>query len=95
MTITDKTEIANEFNNYFTSVGPVYANAIPKKNRTYQSYLNKVILSKFSFTLTNKENELKVIDGFLPKTSTGPDGLSMKLLKRLKFLIYVTHSPLL
>ena len=87
MTITDKTEIANEFNNYFTSVGPVYANAIPKKNRTYQSYLNKVILSKFSFTLTNKENVLKVIDGFLPKTSTGPDGLSMKLLKRLKLHI--------
>ena len=82
--VTDKKEIANEFNKYFTSVGPTFANAIPITNMTYQFYLNKVITSTFSFSLTDSETVSKIIDEFAPKTSTGIDGLSMKLLKQIK-----------
>ena len=82
--VTDKKEIANEFNKYFTSVGPTFANAIPITNKTYQFYLNKVITSTFSFSLTDSETVSKIIDEFAPKTSTGIDGLSMKLLKQIK-----------
>ena len=81
--ITDKNEIASEFNKYFTSVGPLYSDAIPVVNTTYQSYLNRVISSNFSFSPVESETISKIIKECLPKTSTGIDGLSMKLLKRL------------
>ena len=63
------------------------SNDIPQANRSYRSYLNKVIHSKFDFSQTNNEEMSKIIDKFLPKTSSGIDGISMKLIKRIKHLI--------
>ena len=37
--ITDPTDIANEFCNYFTNIGPNLANRIPTVNSTYNSFL--------------------------------------------------------
>ena len=85
--VTDKKEIAEEFNKYFTSIGPVLSDAIPQTAKTHRSYLNKVILSRFAFSPTNNNEIMKIIDIFLPKTSSGEDGLSMKLLKRIKHII--------
>ena len=53
--VTNKNEIANEFNNYFTSIGPEMSNIIPQVNRSYRSYLDKVINSKFNCSHTNNE----------------------------------------
>ena len=85
--VTDKNEIADEFNTYFTSIGPTLSDAIPQTAKTHRSYLNRIILSKFAFSPTNNNEILKIIDTFLPKTSCGEDGLSMKLLKRIKHTI--------
>ena len=46
-----------------------------------------MIDSNFKFSNTNREEVLKIINNFLPKTSTGCDELSMKLLKRIKLIV--------
>ena len=46
-----------------------------------------MINSNFKFSNTNREEVLKIINNFLPKTSTGCDELSMKLLKRIKLIV--------
>ena len=85
--VTDQTKIANEFNNYFTSVGNTLSGQIPQTRQTYRNYLTKVINSKFTFSHTNRDEVLKIINKFLPKTSSGCDELSMKLLKKVKFVL--------
>ena len=82
--VTDEKEIASMFNDYFTSIGPTLSNAIPQTNKSHKSYLDKVIQSKFSFSQTSNSEIIKIIDTFLPKTSSGIDGLSMKILKMIK-----------
>ena len=87
--ITIKKEIANYFNNYFTSVGQKLANSINHTNEhDYKWYLSKILNCSFSFKQMNPEDISKTIHNFLPKTSCGHDGLSMKLIKRLKDIIF-------
>ena len=45
--ITNKKEIAEEFNNYFTSIGPRLSNSIPNTSISHLGYLNNIISSKF------------------------------------------------
>ena len=86
--ITDKKEIANYFNNYFDSVGQKLANSINHTNEhDYKRYLSKILNCSFSFKQINPADISKIIHNFLPKTSCGHDGLSMKLIKRLKDII--------
>ena len=83
--ITDQSEIANYFNNHFTSIGPNLASSIANNNgNDYKRYLTRVITSSFTFEQIRPENIPKIIDNFIPKTSYGHDGLSMKVIKRLK-----------
>ena len=85
--VTNKEEIASEFNKYFTSIGPILSNAIPTTTRSHRSYITRVINSKFNFSPTNNEEVSKIINNFLPKSSCGIDGLSMKILKSIKHII--------
>ena len=82
--MTNKQEIASEFNKYFTSIGPSLSNAIPTTTQSHRSYLLRVINNKFNFSPTNNEEVSKIINNFLPKSSCGIDGLSMKILKNIK-----------
>ena len=44
-------------------------------------------MCSFSFNTINENDIIKILDKFKPKTSAGPDGLSMKLLKSIKEFI--------
>ena len=55
--IVGKTKIANEFNNFFTNIGPKLAQKIQQPSRPFQSYMKTV-----NSELENKKvtlNELK------------------------------------
>ena len=81
-------EIAIYFNNYIASVGQKLANSINHTNEhDYKRYLSKILNCSFSFKQINPEDISRIIHNFLPKTSCGHDGLSMKLIKRLKYII--------
>ena len=51
--------------------------------KTFQVYLNKTTLTSFDFQLIDESNFDKVMQSLQTKTSSGHDGISVKLLKYL------------
>ena len=83
--ISDPLQIANEFNLYFTKIGPELANKIDiLEDHSYMDYLNIPIYSKFTFTPVTMTDVIKVINGLKTKASRGIDMISNKLLKIVK-----------
>lgn len=86
--ITDRHTAADEFNKYFTLIGPKLANSIDSGNKkTFDSYLTNHTQSRFFFEYSTPEMVAKAIDKLKPKTSCGHDSLSSKLLKFIKDII--------
>ena len=80
--ITDKTDIAEKFNNYFTNIGQTIAESIQYKgNKNYDYYLNTQVKSVLKFKNVNEETVRKTINDLPTKNSSGFDGISSKLLK--------------
>ena len=58
--ITDKTDIAKKFNNYFTNIGQTIAESIQYKgNKNYDYYLNTQVKSVLKFKNVNEETVRK------------------------------------
>ena len=83
---SDSKMIANEFNRYFTSIGPSLASTItPPANKTFRDTLVKKITSSFELHTVTEDHVLKIIDTLKNKTSCGTDQLSNNLLKYIKY----------
>ena len=86
--IFDKTDIANEFNKYFTSIGPELANSLDSHGKpSFVSYLGPRAQSRFSFRQTTTEEITKLINSLPNKHSAGVDGISSVLLKHINAFI--------
>lgn len=86
--LTDKKDIANKFNTYFTNIGHSIAEDIKYAgNKTYSSFLNKQINSTFTFEKVGEDTVKKVIQSLPTKNSYGFDGISSKLLKIIEPVI--------
>ena len=91
-TITNKIEICNEFNKFFTNIGSKLAAKINTENKEcYQNCLKNRILTSFAFDLVDESIVTKHISMLRTKNSYGHDGISMKL---LKFLLPAVIKPL-
>ncbi len=84
---TQKKDIANKFNTFFTEIGPKLSSQIqPPINKSYKSFLNKVCNNRFKFKNVNEETIANIIDKLNPKNSFGFDGISTKLVKQSKHI---------
>ena len=82
--VTDKQEIADKFNSFFTNIGPSFSNKIPTHpNKSFRTYLTKQIMSKFYFNLVDRKIVNDTIKDLSAKTSFGFDNLSTNLLKKI------------
>ena len=82
---SNKQTIANDFNKYYVNIGSSLASKITQpSNITFSSYLTKEITTNFSFTNVTEEQVVKIISDLKPKTSSGLDNLSNKVLKLIK-----------
>ena len=81
--ITDKQEIASALNSFFAKIGTDLASTLPQPSAPYTAHLKKSISFSFSFNLTTPFQITKIINSLKPKTSSGYDGISMKMLKQL------------
>ena len=84
--ISDNKVIAEEFCNYFTEIGPKFANAIGTATNDATHYLQKTKqrnTNSFFLSPTDPNEILSVLKKCKPKTSKGHDGISTKLLKSL------------
>ena len=83
--MTDKTDIANAFNDYFTNTVKTSMTALnTPSNKTFKHYMNDEHTHLFCFETIDDEIISKTIDSIQPKTSCGFDGISSQLLKSLK-----------
>ena len=83
-------DIADGFNDFFAGIGPQLAAEIDQTGRSYESYLDNCD-SLFKFSSITETSILNVIKKLKPKTSSGVDCVSNKLLKRIAPIII---SPL-
>ena len=90
MKITQPFDIANCFNNFFAQVGPSLSKSLSHNgNKTVSSYMKQVISSSFHFECVDTTTVHKLISDLANKNSSGPDGITAKLLKRLSCHIAV------
>jgi len=88
-TISDSHLVAAHFNDYFSSIGEVFASRIQEvPTASFNDYLTRNIISEFHFKPLSNEEVSKIIDGLNSKNSSGHDGVSVRLLK------YVKHTLL-
>ena len=86
--LTDHTDIANNFNSYFTNIGPNLANKIQNVNPMNPlSYLNNLDNNVFHVHDTDVSIVEQIIDNFPSKNSCVYDGISLRLLKFCKLTI--------
>lgn len=81
--IHDKLQIANQFNLFFTNIGPELANKIKSKTN-FKSFMKRRHTCELKFKNIGKSDVIKIIDKLKPKSSCGYDGISSKLLKQIK-----------
>ena len=76
--------IANKFNEYFTNIGSDLARPINTANKApFDSYLNMSCSNSFLFQYTNLTDIAKILGQLKPKSSSGYDDISSKLLKAI------------
>ena len=81
--ITDKTEIAEAFNNYFSKIGQSISQSVPKSNRNYDDVLKNPLTSSTFLELIDTSRVIEAANKLIPKLSTGHDDISTKLLKEI------------
>ena len=83
--MTDKTDIANAFNTFFTNtVKTPMTELNTPSNKTFKYYMNEEHAHLFCFEPIDDEKISKTIDTIQPKTTCGFDGISSQLLESLK-----------
>ena len=84
----NKQDIATNFNSYFTNIGTNLAEEISTpKDILFSDYLIDDNSNHFEFTAISELDVVKIIDGFVPKNTSGFDGISTKFLKLIKIYI--------
>ena len=82
--VTNKQHLANEFNEFFTGIGPKLSDQIiPPENLDYKSFLKRVITTEFNFVEMEENDIIKEIATLADKSSCGYDGISSILLKKI------------
>ena len=88
--------IANKFNEYFTQIGPRLAGNIDVANkRSYDSYLGNPCEVEFNFTRTTPEEIVEIIRKMKPKSSSGLDNISCKLMTDISDIIAIPLTSLI
>ena len=83
--LTNKHEIANEFNTFFTNIGQALANKFDNIDTAdFSKYLTKSIKFNFNFKHITELDINNIIDKLPSKSSFGFDGISTKLIKSIK-----------
>jgi len=83
--VSNKQAIVNNFNSYFSNIGPELASNIsPPPNKHFSDFLQNPFPNDFTFNNVTEAIVIKTIDSLKSKTSAGYDRLSNVLLKKIK-----------
>ena len=79
--MTDKTKIADSFNDYFASIGQITGKNVPKTKTNYTNYLNTPVLNSIYLENVEPNQVADIINKLKPKNSSGHDNISTKIVK--------------
>jgi hypothetical protein len=82
--ITNGHEIVNNLNAYFSEIGNKLTESIDSPNVSFETYLSIPAQEAFNFQPITPEQVENIIDKLQPKNSCAADGISSKLLKKIK-----------
>ncbi len=90
MTYTDKGQIANKFNNFFSKIGTEISESIGETNHKPEDFIPEIPnLQELEFNEIHQTLICDIIKSFQSKGSVDADGLSTKLLKTIALEISI------
>ena len=93
---SDNDLIANKVNEYFTQIGPRLAGNIDVANkRSHDSYLGNPCEVEFNFTRTTPAEIVEIIRKMKPKSSSGLENISCRLMKDIFDIIAIPLTSLI
>ena len=90
--ISDRSEIAEEFNNYFSNIGRQTSQNVPISNKHYTSYLTRPSLNSMYLEPIQETDVINIVNKLKPKTSSGQDEISTKLIKLVINNIHAVYT---
>ena len=81
--LTEAIEIAEGFNSFFVGIAPELANKFKNNNKSHFQYLRNPVEENFVFATITFDIITEMAGKLKPKTSSGPDSISTKLLKTM------------
>ena len=78
--INGPVSIANNFNNFFTSVAEIVHLKIKFSNKSFRNFLSSEVNDSFIITSTNKEEIYKIMSTLNSNKSCGPNSIPTKIL---------------
>ena len=93
-TSAEPIEIANIFNNFFTSVAAKTKESIKYSHKQFSNFLKARSDDSFFLSPTDKYEIISIISSLDPSKSTGPYNIPTKILKRLKNDFATQHSDI-
>ena len=82
-TINNPNQIPEHFNDFFINIGPNQVSQIPDTNTNFSTYLSKSIDNTMFFNPITEDEVLEVVKNLDAKKSTGHDGFSILIIKKL------------
>ena len=79
--ISDKVEIAEGFNNFFSNIGIQTSHNVPASNKSFSSFMPKSLENSIFLSAVAPSEVLNFSKKLKPKLSSGHDDISTKLLK--------------
>ena len=79
--ISNKIEIANSFNKFFTEIGPRIRDEIGVSNTNFKRHLTRPFNQTFFLNPVCQQEIIEICASLKPKTSCGHDNISTKLIK--------------
>ena len=91
---SDSSEIANQFNNHFTTVAAKIEKKIVKTNKTYYDFLTNPMEKTFSLYPTNPTEVEDHIKNLNVRKSVGPYSIPNQILKEFNSLLSIPISSI-
>ena len=79
--VSNRSEIAEQFNKYFSKIGASTANNVPKTSKKYTDYIQNPSLNSMLLEQIDQQHIIDAANKLKPKTSSGHDDMSTKLMK--------------
>ena len=91
--VSNRSEIAEQFNKYFSKIGASTANNVPKTSKKYTDYIQNPSLNSMLLEQIDQHHIIDAANKLKPKTSSGHDDISTKIMNETiqNIILPITH----